>query len=85
MLCPCFALQYFVSFLVLQSYAGEERELVALLLLCSECHVAVMVLGYTRGAIGWSAVCDWGTSWSYSLIFCSLLSITHLSLNEMVL
>ena len=24
-LCPCFALQYFVSFLVLQSYAGEER------------------------------------------------------------
>ena len=36
----CFVLQYFVAFLVLKS----ERELVAFLLLCSACHVVVVVL-----------------------------------------
>ena len=35
----CFVLQCFVSFLVLQAY-----QLVALLMLCFECHVAVIVL-----------------------------------------
>ena len=41
----CLILQYFVSFLVLpSSHWGRVRELVALLLLCSECHVPVIVL-----------------------------------------
>ena len=48
--------------------AGEERELISLLLLYCEYHVA----GYRsftlpRGAMGWSVVCDCGISWSYSL------------------
>ena len=39
MLVLCFVLQCFESFLVLQAY-----QLVALLMLCFECHVAVVVL-----------------------------------------
>ena len=38
----CFVPLYFVSFLVLQS--SEKRELIALMLLCSECHVTVTEL-----------------------------------------
>ena len=38
----CFVLQYPVSFLVLQTKA--KKELVVLLLSCSECHIAVIVL-----------------------------------------
>ena len=42
-LCLCFVLQYVVLFLVLQpSCRGKERELVALLLLCYECHVTLI-------------------------------------------
>ena len=36
MLGPCFDLQYVVAII--------KRELVALLVLCSECHIAVIVL-----------------------------------------
>ena len=57
----------------------KKRELVALLLLCSECHVAVIVLGLLLAV----PLVVWGISWSYSFTFCSLLFITHLSLNEM--
>ena len=42
---PCFVLQYFISFLVLQnSRWTRERELVVLFLLGSECHVAGIVV-----------------------------------------
>ena len=39
---PCFVMQYFV--LVFAFISQGKRELVALLLLCSECHVIVFVL-----------------------------------------
>ena len=42
---PCFVLQYFVHSLVLQSiHCVREGELFVLLLLCSECRAAVIVL-----------------------------------------
>ena len=43
MLGPCFVLQYFVLLSFAITSMGK-RELVALLLLCSECHIAVIVL-----------------------------------------
>ena len=43
----------------------RKRELVALL-----CVLAVRIVSYS--AAGWSAVCDCGISWSYSLAFASL-------------
>ena len=43
----------FVSFLVLQSFCWE-RELVALLLLVSECHVRYRSLTLPCGVLGWS-------------------------------
>ena len=42
-----------------------KRELVALLLLCSECRS----LTFPHGAKGWSVVCDCGISWLYSVTF----------------
>ena len=48
------------------SHTGK-RELFALLLLPSLCRVVVIVLGFPPGVMGWSAVCDCGISWSYSL------------------
>ena len=65
--CLCFVVHYCVSFLVLQSsLTGRESWL-----LCSYvswmsfyCKCSV-TLPY--GAVGWSAVCDCGISWSYSL------------------
>ena len=33
--------------------------------------MAVSVVSFPRGALGWSAVCDCGISWSYSLTFLS--------------
>ena len=47
------------------SLSPWKRELVALLLLCSECHV---LLSLTVPCIG-SVVCDSGISWSYSYFF----------------
>ena len=44
MLGLCFVLQNFVSFLVFAIISLGKRELVSLLLLCSECHVAVIVV-----------------------------------------
>ena len=54
---PRFAVQYFVSFLVLQSSRwGRESRL--LITLSSWCHVTVFVLC----AVGWFAVRDCGIS-----------------------
>ena len=67
---PCFC---FAVFCVVSSFAIISlgtRELVALLLLCSEYHVAVIVcFTLPRGSMGWSVVYDYGISWSYSLSF----------------
>ena len=40
----------------------EKRQLVALTLLSSCCHVAL-----PHDVVGWSVVCDFGISWSYLL------------------
>ena len=56
---------------VLSSFAiilMGKRELVALLCLSSWCPVAL-----PHGAVSWSAVCDCGIFWSYSLTFYILI------------
>ena len=59
--CPCFVImQYFVSFLVLQS-----SHFGALLMSCG-CYRS---LPFARGAVSCPAVCDCGIYWSYSLPF----------------
>ena len=68
-----FCNEYLVFILTISMRERErerERELVALLELCSCCHVAVSVLcpwTFSRGAV---VVCDCVISWSYSLSFC---------------
>ena len=72
---------YLAVLCVLSSFAiisQGKRELVALLVLCSGCHVAVVVL--PRGTMGWSLVCDCGISWSYPLTF-EYMYIHEYSLN----
>ena len=44
----------------------RKRELVAILKLCCWCLFSVP---RSHGAVGWSAVCDCGISWSVSLVF----------------
>ena len=63
--CLCFDVRCFVSFLVLRS-SWRGWELAAMLLLSFECLVAVDL---PSGADGWSAGCDCGISWSYSVTF----------------
>ena len=55
MFVPCFAVQCFVSFLVLQIILMGKTELVAIW--SSWCLVALPHI-----AVGWSAVCDCGIS-----------------------
>ena len=55
---PCFVLQYFCRFKFCNQFAGEERA-GCIILLCSECHVAVIVLSFLANC---------GFSWSYSLL-----------------
>ena len=65
MLSLCFVLQNFVSFLVLHFTSQGKKELVALLLLCSECHVLTL----PHDAMSWSVVCACDIFWLYSLTF----------------
>ena len=56
---PCFVLLYLVSFLVLQSYLyGRERWLLYFNCLPG----ALYSVFFCHGAVGWSAVCDYGIS-----------------------
>ena len=68
----CFVVQYLVSFLVLHSSYWERESW--LLYYSSWC------CGWVCGAVGGSAVCDFGISWSYSLF-----DITSVSALECVL
>ena len=63
MLC-CTLLYVHFSFAVILM---GKRELVALLSLSSWCLVIDLCVALLRGAMGLSAVCDCGISWSYSL------------------
>ena len=70
---PCFVMQYLISFLALQLQCiplGEVRAgcftLIVFLLLCG-CLCSVSL---PHGAVGWSAVCECGISWSYLLTCC---------------
>ena len=65
MLGLCFVMQYcLLSRFAIISLG--KRELVALLLLCSD---VMSLLSLLRGAMGWSVVCDCGISWSCLLAF----------------
>ena len=72
----CFALQFFVSFLVLQSSRlVKERARITLLLLSFECHVAIIVRCLFHN-LKWvwlivSVVRDFSIFLSYSLTFLS--------------
>ena len=69
--CLCFVMHYFVSILVLQSsLRGREEKagcfaIIVLQVYC--CYKFAVALPH--GAVGWSAVCGCGISWSYSLTF----------------
>ena len=70
--CICFVMHYFLSILVLQSsWRGRVSWM-----LCNYCLTDVLLLqmfcGPSYGAVGWSAVCDCGVYWSYSLTCRSL-------------
>ena len=61
----CFVVRYFMSILVLQSsWWGRESWLLCLICLPG---VSCWLSALLRGAMGLSAVCDCGISWSYSL------------------
>ena len=66
---PCFVMQYFVSFLALQSSCwGRERAAsftLIVFLITRDCYCSI---AFPHGAVGWSAVHDCGISWSDSLI-----------------
>ena len=60
-------MHYFVSILVLQSPGrGRETGCFAFIVLQMYCYYNCSV-SLTHGAVGWSAVGDYGISWSYSL------------------
>ena len=67
MLGPCLIMQYFVSFLELQSSSWEERAgcctFIVFLKSCS-CFSYYLFLS----AMGWSAVCDCGIFWSVAIL-----------------
>ena len=69
--CSVRSLFCFAVLFVLYSFAIislGKRELVALLLLCSECHVPIFILRFlSHDAMGWSVVCDCDISWLYPL------------------
>ena len=71
---PCFVMQYFSVYSSFAIILTRKREHDALLLLPSyyKCSVAL-----SHGDMGWSEVCDCGTSWSYSL---SIYGPVHASL-----
>ena len=74
---------YFVSFLGLHSYGrGRESWLLCFTWIClSESYFWMCSVAPPRDAVGWSAVCDCGISWSYSLTFCCMLiTNAHISL-----
>ena len=62
MFVTCLAMQYLVSFLVLQSFVGEERAscfTLIVLLMSRDCYCPVTL---PHSAVGWSAVCDYDIS-----------------------
>ena len=68
---PCFVIHYFVSVLFCNHLNGEKRAgcfalTIFLMSYDSQCSVAL-----TRGAVGWSAMCDCGISRSNSFAFFS--------------
>ena len=63
----CFAVRYFMSILVLQSYLWG-RECWLLCLICLPDASWWLSGSSSRGAMWLSAVCDCGISWSYSFI-----------------
>ena len=74
MFVPCFVMQYFVSFLVLQSsWWGRGSFALVVFLASCNCYCSVAFL---HGAMDWSAVCDCGISLICSLTFLFIRSPT---------
>ena len=70
-----FVVQYLMLFLVLQSpRCGKDKSW----LLYFNC-LLLVVLSLPHGAVGWSAVCVYGITWSYSLTF-GVIALFGLSL-----
>ena len=64
----CLVMQYFVSFLVLQSsHWGRESWQHYFYCLLDSMWLLWFFATLPCGAVGWSAVCDCALSWSYSL------------------
>ena len=74
MLGPSLFFSTLCPFKLCDHLAGEDRAgcfaLIAFLMAIS-CYCS---LPFPHGAVGWSAVCDWGISWLYSLLYVFALS-----------
>ena len=66
-------LWYFLIILTYYFWRGIENWLFAFIVLQMYCYYKCSV-ALPHGAVGWSAVCDCGISWSYSLTFCSYIT-----------
>ena len=64
-----------MSFLVLQSSGRGGGSWCFALLVFRMSHYCKCSVAFLHGAVGWSAVCDCGISWSYSLICRFLIEI----------
>ena len=63
-----FVMLCYALFCIYSSFLKRKRELFALLFLQMSCYCKCSV-ALPHGAMGWSAVCDYGFSGSYSLTF----------------
>ena len=73
----CWPLFWYALHYVLSSFAiilMRKRELIALLLVFWMSCYCKCPVALPQGAVGWSAVCDCGNSWSYSLTFCRVMT-----------
>ena len=63
---PCFVMQYLVSFSFCNHFAEAEAYFFIVFLVCCKCWSS---LALPHCAVGCSAVCDCGISWSYLPFF----------------
>ena len=81
----CFGMHYVMPFLVLQSsLRGREGWLLTLIVFWMSCFCKCPV-ALPQGAVGWSAFCDCGISWSYSLNFRCKIDASHVATIESTL
>ena len=75
-------MQYYVSFLVLQSSCwGRDSWLLDFFVFLMSC-VCYCSLSVPHSAVDWSAVCDCVISWPYSLNFCKLIRVLDPNISD---